>query len=240
MAQVQEKNDLRAHALLEGSFAGTYRFPAGFNGFSGTITVTESLPDGTTRSESGQVLVAGPGGSTVEGFESSELTEWAVSEVRSVAGHRWPMSYQDADGKHTLKLDDERQSLLGDFVKVLDDRFDSAYRVKDGRISQVIRTMGPMTFTITIQGDVATPDGKRLPEHFTVNYWKGGRIVRSDMYHDTYADVDGVFLPVARQVTTADDDGFTARRLDISEIGLLDAPVETGAPAAERTGTRAG
>lgn len=240
MAQVQERNDLRAHALLEGSFEGTYRFPEGFNGFTGTISVTVSLPDGTMQSDRGQVLVAGPGGSTIEGFESADLTDWALNEVRSVAGHRWSMSYQDADGKHTLSLDDERQTLLGDFVKVLDDRFDSAYRVKDGRISQVIRTMGPMTFTITIQGDRAMPEGKRLPEHFTVNYWKEGRLVRSDMYHDTYAEIEGVWLPVARQVTTADDDGFTARRLELTEISLLEAPIAATAPAAERTGTRAG
>jgi hypothetical protein len=140
----------------------------------------------------------------------------------------------------TLALDEDAQTLLGDFVKVLDDRFDSAYRVKDGRISQVIRTMGSTTFTITIQADRAMPDGKRLPAHVTVNYWKGGRLTRSDMYQDEYAEVDGVWLPVARQVTTADDAGFTARRLEISDILLLEEPAETSGTAAERTGTRAG
>jgi hypothetical protein len=238
MAQVQAPNE--AHALLSGSFAGTYRFPEGFHGFTGAIEITESTPDGLTRTDSGQVLVAGPGNSTIEGVESPDLMEWALNEIRSVAGHRWVMTYADADGKHTLALDEEATTLLGEYVKVLDDRFDSAYRVKDGRISQVIRTMGPTTFTITIQADRAMPDGKRLPAHFTVNYWKDVRLTRSDMYHDEYAEVDGVWLPVSRQVTTADDAGFTARRLGISDISLLVEPLAPAASAAERTGTRAG
>lgn len=240
IATTDVQNDSKAHEALKAGHESSYRFPEGFHGFSGTVKVSKCLPDGTVEHERGTVTVGGPHATEVEGFVSGDIADWTKGELRSMAGHRWPTPYDEADGKHTLTMESEPGNPLGDYIKVHDDRFDSAYRVSDGRISQVIRTMGPMTFTITIQKHQSAPDGHVLPEHFTVNYWKEGRLFRTDMYHDVYRETDGVWTPAFRRVVTAADDGFTTRQLEVTDVSLLTEPLRIKEDAKERTGTRAG
>jgi hypothetical protein len=234
------QNDPGAHVALRAGHEVGYRFPEGFHGFSGTVHVSTCMPDGAVEQDHGSVTVGGAHATEVDGFTSGDIADWAKGELRSMAGHRWPTPYAEADGKHTLTLRAEPGNPLGDYIKVHDDRFDSAYRVQNDRISQVIRTMGPMTFTITIQQHQTVPDGRVLPEHFTVNNWKEGRLARTDMYKDVYRETDGVWTPAMRRVVTAADDGFTTRQLEVTDVSLLTEPVAVDEHTQERTGTRAG
>jgi hypothetical protein len=237
------RNDPNAHDALRAAHDGGYRFPEGFHGFTAAVAVTEIQADGAeVRRGAGSVTIGGPRAIELA-LDGDDLASWVRGELASMAGHRWPTPYEQADGRWTLSIGVETASPLGRLITVHDDPFQSAYRLRDGRISQVIRTMGGTRFTITIQGHTPTDDGRVLPATFTVSYWDTaeGRLTRADAYTDRYAVIDGVWLPRSRRVVTATDAGFVARELALSDVAVLDAPVAR-APASEpeRHGTRAG
>ncbi|MGC4108757.1 MAG: DUF3386 family protein [Thermomicrobiales bacterium] len=231
-----------AHAMLKEAHGRSYRFPEGFHGFTADVTITRAAGEEVT-SASGTVTVAGPRAMQVAIEGDEQLAGWVKQELGSMAGHRWPTSYEESDGRYELELGDGADHPLGPELTFQNDPFNSAYRVADGAISQVTRSMGPMRFTITMLRHETAADGRSLPSEFTVSYWntKEGRFVRADGYRDRYAVVDGVSVPAERTVITAEDGGFTTNRMVVSNVRLLTEPVEIAAPAeGHRHGTRAG
>ena len=231
-----------AHAILKEAHARSYRFPEGFNGFTAEVRVTRAKGDEIV-SAAGTVTVAGPRAIVLDLDDADEaLVSWAKQELASMAGHRWPTSYEESDGRYEVTLADDAAHPLGPELTFQNDPFGSAYRVADGAISQVTRSMGPMRFTITMQRHEPTADGRSLPSEFTVSYWntKEGRLVRADGYRDRYQVVEGVSVPAERTVVTAEDDGFTTRRLVVSNVRLLDESAEVAPEDPHRHGTRAG
>ncbi len=228
-------NDPAAHALLRAAYDGTYRFPTGFAGFVAAVRFAQ---DETTAS--GALRVRSPREIEVEIPADEATVGWVARELGSVAGHRWPTPYAESDGRWTLTLGPEDRHPLGRLVRFHDDPFDSSYRVRDGRITQINRRMGPVRFSITLQAHVQTDDGRVLPTAFSVVHWDTvqGRLNRADTYCDRYAPVDGVYLPVSRRVVTADDAGVTAREMALIDHALL--PANVAAVGGERTGLRAG
>lgn len=213
-------NDPNAHEVLKEAHYGSYRFPAEFAGFTADFTAAEGGKDGFTV-VSGSLEVSDPRTIAVSGAEG-DLAEFVKKEVGSMAGHRWGTPYEQGDGRWTLTIADESEHPLGRLITVHDDPFKSSYRVRDGRITQVNRSMGPMSFTISMQSHTPATDGKQLPETFTVTFWDGrsGRLTRSDIYTDRYESVGGVTLPAERRVLSAEDDGITGREIRLSNWKL--------------------
>lgn len=210
-------NDPAAHAALRAAHEGSYRFPQGFAGFTANFTVVFGTV-GDFRSIAGSVEVVDPRTVEITADGSDELAGWVKKELASMAGHRWGTPYEQGDGRWTLTIDASSDHPLGRLVTVHDDPFKSSYRVRDGRISQVVRTMGQTTFTISMQSHRPAPDGTVLPETFTVAFWDlaVGRLTRSDIYADAYAEVDGVLLPAVRRVLSATDAGIEGREFRLS------------------------
>ncbi|MGH2549513.1 MAG: DUF3386 family protein, partial [Thermomicrobiales bacterium] len=213
-------NNSEAHDLLRAAHERGYRFPAGFGGFSATVTL--STDSATTE---GTVAVRAPRDLILDLDVPEEDAGWVRQEIASIAGHRWPAPYEQSDGRWTLTLGDDATNPLGQSIKVHDDPFDSGYRVRDGKISQVLRKMGPMRFTITMLDHQPAIDGRLLPSLFTVTFWdtESDRLTRSDAYTDGYVVVDGVTVPSYRRVVTFQDSGQSVRELTISNHNLLEA-----------------
>jgi hypothetical protein len=235
------RNDQSAHDALRQAHESGYRFPEGFNGFTAQVTVI-GTENGAIQRAAGTVSVASPHAIEVDISGVPDLANWARQELGSMTGHRWPTPYEMADGRWTLTIEDETGSPLGRLVTVHGDPFQSAYRLRNGRISQVIRTMGATRFTITIQNHGVVEDGRVLPMEFTVNYWDTGhgRLTRSDAYTDRYAQVNDVWVPRSRRVVTATDAGLIARELELSAVTLLREPHAEPVAEMERHATRAG
>ena len=252
------------NALLRAAYERAYRLPAGFAGFRARVRYL-----GPAGAVTGDVEVRSPGDLTLDlPGADPEATAWVRQELASIAGHRWPTSHEAADGRHRLALrpaapDGEPDgaegaddlAVLGTLVRVLDDRFRSSYRVRDGQIAVIDRSIGGMRFVIQVLDRVAAPDGRHVPAHFVVSYWEteSGRLTRADAYADRYAPVqDGgpagqlaVLLPSSRTVTTAGDGGLTVRTVELEGHTLLHGADATPASAAsapppEHGRTRAG
>lgn len=211
-------NDPAAHELLRAAHERGYRFPAGFGGFSATVTF---ITDAATTE--GSVAMRAPRDLILDLDASEEDTAWVRQEIASIAGHRWPTPYEQSDGRWTLTLSDDTANPLGQSIKVHDDPFDSGYRVRDGKISQVLRKMGNTRFTITMLDHQPAGDGRLLPSIFTVTFWdvETGRLTRSDAYNDSYVVVEGVTVPSFRRVVTFKDEGQSVRELALSNHTLL-------------------
>ncbi|MBI3973480.1 MAG: DUF3386 family protein [Chloroflexi bacterium] len=245
--------DSAAHDLLRRAYEATYRFPVGFAGLRAALEFTRAAAETPEDAEvvlttRGCVQVRSPRAVSVEIDTDAAGRDWLWQEIASLVGHRWPIPYGEADGRHALRLGPDDGHPLGRLVEV-HDRFRSRYRVRDGQIVQITREMGKIRFSIHIQERFATADGRTLPTHFSVSYWEigggegaaeaqpkqahmGGRLTRADTYSDTYVRVAGHYLPASRRVITADDGALT-----IHELRLSEHTVDVGGPAAAQNGS---
>jgi hypothetical protein len=235
-ATAEVANDLSAHQVLREAHRGGYRFPAQFGGFTAQITFTDGGPE-----IAGMATIRAPRDVTLEIAVSEAGEGWIRQELGSMAGHRWPSSYEEGDGRYGLTREDEDHP-LGPLLRLQGDPYASSYRVKGGRISQVNRQMGPTRFSITIQGHTTVPDGRVLPVSFMVSYWnvEQDRLTRADAYTDHYTEVDGVMLPKSRRVVTADDSGFRVRELTLADHRLLAGSSDSTPMDAPRQESRVG
>lgn len=87
--------------------------------------------------------------------------------------------------------------------------------------------MGDVRFTIVLGSRIHTGDGRQLPAAFSVYYWEldedaePRRLTKVESYRDGYVDVDGIYLPASRRITTGDDTGSTTALLRLSGHRLL-------------------
>lgn len=218
MSTATHLNDPAAHATLREAHDAGYRFPEDFAGFSAKITA--SIDD---QEASGRMTIRAPRELELEIDLDEEARSWLQREIGSIAGHRWHLPYEEADGRHTLSFGDDADHPLGQTVTVHDDRFDSWYRVDEAGISQVNRGMGTTRFSIQIQERTELPDGHLLPAHFTVLFWdqEQGRLTGSNIYRDRFVEVNGVHLPSERRVIQGRDDGISVRQFALSEHQIL-------------------
>jgi hypothetical protein len=217
-ATEQLTNQPQAHAALQAAHEGGYRFPADFAGFSADVQIER---DGVTQT--GKVTLRSPREIEIDLDAEGETLAWLRQELGSMAGHRWPTPYAESDGRWTLTLEEGAGHSLGDLVRVHDDPFNSSYRLRDRRIAQVNRQMGPTRFSINIHEHTETADGRTLPAVFTVAFWDTaqGRLSRTDEYVDRYTEVGGVQLPAERRILRVEDDGISVHKMTLSGHTLL-------------------
>lgn len=215
------------HEMLRRAHETGYRFPPGFGGFGASVYYAWDW-----ESWAGSVEVRSPSDVRYEG-EIRNADGQLPWEVAAIINQCWGVPYEEAYGCMRLSLDG-RENPLGRLLRV-EDGFDSAYRIRGGRISQIERRSGDLKFSINIQERAFTEDGRALPAHFCVVYWsvEWGRIIRTDIYRDIYIKVEGFYLPLGRRITTADDSGVTSRRILFRDHDLL-LGASSGRPSKQR------
>src|SRR5437879_12540931 len=103
------------------------------------------------------------------------------------------------------------------------DSLQSHYRVKDDRITQINRTMGPIKFTINVEDSVITADKKYLTTRYTVYYFnpQHGRLANVASFTDTQLPDGQADLPAARRIISAENDVVSVRTLTFANHRLL-------------------
>lgn len=138
-----------------------YRYPQGFSGFQDPL---DSWLAGVRACET--VEARSPKEIRLDVNADETGIAWLRQELGSIAGHRWHVPDEEADGPNTLTLENDDHP-LGQLLHFPDDPFDSSYRVLDGQITQITRQMGKLRFSILIQESVTVEDGRTFPAHFT-------------------------------------------------------------------------
>jgi hypothetical protein len=210
------KDDPDARGLLRRAFEKTARWPADFKGFSADLTVNV---DG--QEHKGSVTVRSAQDVNVS-LPDPEVQKWAAGTIGMMAVHRGPRTFEQSDGKSTLTLDRGPAHPLGQIIRI-HDSLQSHYRVKDDRITQINRTMGPMRFTINIEDSALTPDSKYLTTRYTVYYFntQDGKLTNVESFTDSHTRVGNVDLPAFRRILSADQGAVSVKTLTFSNHRLL-------------------
>jgi hypothetical protein len=213
-------DDPQARALLHNATERSYRLPSDFPGFAAQIAVQIDADTwtGSVEGRTPQSITV-----TLAGTAPDAASKWARKELSSIIGHRWPTPFAQRDGRYTLTADMTPHP-LGTRIDLHGDPLRSHYRVRDGQIRLVHRTMGEQSFTITMLGHTHLPDGRTLPAQFVVVFRaaEGKALLRTDAYIDTFTDVAGCWLPECRQIVHADQAGMRVSTMTLHDHRLLD------------------
>ncbi len=163
-----------------------------------------------------------------------------TAAVRSMLMHRVPASPTEPRRARYGKPD---SSPLGRKV-LLNDEYESAYRIRDGRIVQVDRRLAGPRFVITVLESETTATGRYLPRHvFAARLDRDTGAVREAWaYTSRFQRIDGEYLPLSRQVVRIDGGQPTTYRIEWSGIELLEpqgggsADARPGQPVARHAG----
>jgi hypothetical protein len=202
-AIADDKSD--ASALLQSATNNREVWGKDFPGFHARLTV-----DKDNRSAEGTVAVSASGKVEITLVDES-LRTVAQKLLGSMISHRFAGKAQYSptygpDDKHP-----QGRSVL------LNDSGQSMYRIRDGQILQVNRSMGPSKFTIDILENRMVESGHHLPVAYTVTYRNPGTgaLERVDSYNERFVRVQKFYLPSKLRVVSAGAAGT-----EITEIAL--------------------
>ena len=217
--QSDVKDDPKARALLRDAFENTARWQPDFKGFTADLTVNVG-----GKESRGTVTIKSPKEVTV-GLPDGDHQKWAEGQIGMIAVHRGPRSFQEADGKYTLTMEEDGHPFG---VKLNIHGSHSFYRIKDGRIIQINRTMAhpgtnPFAFTINVEESAVTQDRKNLTTRYTVYYYSptDGKLTNAESFTDTHVRVGASDLPATRRIITYENGQVVVKQLTFSNHKLL-------------------
>jgi hypothetical protein len=187
-----------------------------FPGFSADVSGTV---DG--RAFSGKTTVTGTGDVSLE-LDDPAIRPWVEEQLQSIVTHRLAAPKHD-DHRPVLRFGDRDDAHpLGRLLIFDGGQFASSYRVQGDRITVVNRNLGKRNMTITVLDDIRNPEGKQLPQSYTVQYWnaENGELDRTESISNRWARVGAYDLPVSITVRTASKEGLTVRSLQLAKHRL--------------------
>lgn len=210
-------DDPAARNLLREAFDNTARWQKDFKGFTADLVVNT---DG--QEVSGSVTVKGPREVSVR-LPDEELQKWAEGQIGMIAVHRGPRNFEESDGKYSLTLDEHDRHPLGQKLTLHGDGMQSNYRIKDGRITQINRTMPHIAFTINVEDSMLTQDRKYLTTKYTVYYYspKDAKLSNVESFTDTHVRVAASDLPESRRIISYENGRVVVRHLTFRNHQML-------------------
>jgi hypothetical protein len=213
---IDAQDDPEARELLRRAFEKTARWPAEFKGFTADLTVNVDGKEfkGTVTVKSAQDVAVS--------LADAETQKWATGTIGMIAVHRSPRTFDQSDGKSVLTLDRGAVHPLGQTIHI-HDAMKSHYRVKDDRITQINRTMGPMKFTINVEDSALTVDNKYLTTRYTVYYFnpQDSRLTNAESFTDAHVRVGQADLPASRRIISAENGTVSVKILAFTNHRLL-------------------
>lgn len=208
-AAVEEKDNPEARKILQDAFNLTWRWPAGFSGFSSGIEVFEKNGKSEGR------LEVDSGGKVHLEIKPAALQPWLQGQLEMLVVHRKGRTFDESDGKHVLALGPEDQHPYGRVIRIYGDGMNSFYRIKDKRIRQINRGNKRVQFTINVEESRETSDGRFLTTRHTVFYFNpaNGSLRTVECFSDEHRELEGIYLPAARTVNLVEGDQVLTRRI---------------------------
>jgi hypothetical protein len=188
--------DDRAHELLRAAFESRYTWDAKFPGFKADVGYDKGGKEvhaSLTVAKDYRVELSSEGEADVR-----ELRE----TLQSIVDHRRPTDVNDEHKDSRLEIRESTSD--GALIVVAGDPIGTAYRVKDGKMTQIIRDAKQFKFTIQMLEWLPIGGGKFLPSRFRVTSYKPGSqdVTASQEFTDVYAKVGEYYLPKSRTVVS--------------------------------------
>jgi Protein of unknown function (DUF3386) len=196
------KADPVARNLLKQTRETRYYFPPQFVGFTSDVVINDN---GKIARAVINYDVGGGADLQFKGGEVDETSPWTLEAVLNIIRHRRSSDFESRDGRYPICFAEDDKVPAGRRVAV-DDAMKSSYRIFDGRVTEVDRTLGDERFIISVLEEVPAGQGRYLPRHFTVSYFnaKTGELKHTDTYTDEYHQVDGLWFPASERIVRAE------------------------------------
>lgn len=183
-----------------------------FPGFTADLIVTIQ-----NKEYKGTVQVDAKGKVVIGDMENPQAG-WAKRMLASAVSHR--LQNPQAMKTPCAFADDDDKNPLGRLVNVLNDELHSSYRIRDEQIMVVNRVQDGVRFSITVQANTKSEEGKYLPSAYAVHYWaKDGSLEKAEAHTQTWQRLSGLDLPHIIRVTTVNKD-TESRELRLDNIKL--------------------
>lgn len=199
-----------AAALLRSAQQRVHHWPAEFSGFRADLEV--GGPEGAAH---GTVEIGADGKVRAQLEGSAELATWARQQLAGSVAHRWHQEFEEGDGASDIALADDGSDPLGRLVSV-SDSFASTYRLRDGLITEIVRSIDGGTIRVFTSGRTEAPDGGLLPTTVATTHLADDGALTVSVVQESWAVVDGQPLQASRQVVRQRGDEVTTRRLVLS------------------------
>ncbi len=208
-----------ADAEAVGLFQKAVESRAVWNDFPGFAAELAGFADG--RDFTGKVEVPADGGLKLE-LEGTLESDWVEDQLGSIVMHRQPQSPSESPPVLRFAENDVSHP-LGRLLTFAHGKFASSYRIKDGQIRVVNRSMGDEDVTITVLSTSKNADGKYLPHLHSVQTWNAadGRLMSTEIVETNWQRVGNFDLPASVTVSEASESGFTSRSVRLSKHRLL-------------------
>ncbi len=211
-SKADPKADPVAWNLLKETRETRYYFPPQFGGFTSDVVINDN---GKIATAVINYDVGGGADLQFKGGEVDETSPWVLEAVLNIIRHRRSTDFESRDGRYPICFAEDDKAPAGRRVTV-NDTMKSFYRIRDGRVTEVDRTIGGEHFIISVLEEVPAGQGRYLPRHFTVSYFdaKTGALTHTDTYMDEYQQVDGLWFPASERIVRAESGKVITRIIE--------------------------
>jgi hypothetical protein len=192
------KADPAAYSMFRDACRARYYFPKNFAGFTADIVANDN-----GKVARGAIYYDVNGSADLDMKDDPGFTEaWAVESIAHTIGHRVGEDFCQEYGRYPLTFGKDDHSPMGRQV-LFNDLQKSSYRIRDGRITEVERTINNERRIITILEEEPVGEGRFLPHHFTVSYFdaKSQDLKRTEAYTEEYKQVDDIWFLSWKRIT---------------------------------------
>lgn len=196
--RIPEKSDAEAYRLLE--LAGDSRESLGTVDAWKSSFVAENLK--TAVVVKGKAIYEGASGPSFT-FEEPEhrAVKHVTEQLESLFMHRGSRPFWKGDGRYPISFTGSKNR-LGPEIAIADS-MDSTYRVKDGRMSEVSRTLGGKRLVIEIVDVQKLPCGRYLSSKFIVRSYdpETKKLEQELTYVDKFVQFGDEWMPKERTMS---------------------------------------
>lgn len=191
--------DARAYQTLKAAYDARQVLPTNFAGFDADVVYLEG-----DKGATGTLKFRSDGKSTLEvaGLNDDDAA-WLRHNALSFANHRREGNFDETEGKWPLSFGKGNDTAFGQLIERNDEQHLSS-RVRDGKILELTRTAGAKRFVISVLDTMECDAGKYIPTRYLVSYVdaKSGALQNVEMFENSYAKIEGAWLPVGRKVVS--------------------------------------
>ena len=214
------KPSLTAPQLMQIAHDGRAEW-GNFPGFEAKLTLATDSARGEGR------LHVSPDGKMDLTLPPGEEFQWAQRALKSVVGHR--LTVNDAITNVEF-ADQQADHPHGRLLRSTNPQEKSLWRVQGDVLTEVHRITDTSRLIISISDVLRTPEGKHLPQNFSVTTWElpSNQIKSARQVHQDWSRIGGIDLPSTFWAITNRPDGTSVtHRIDFSEHRLLPDVVHT-------------
>lgn len=211
-AQTESKSALD---VFRAAYENRYIWDNKFPGYTAAVELKEKQE--TYR---GQIRINPDLTVEITGFENPKVRDTLSNQMQMLITHRRPISFKVAHQQHSFTFGKTNSNGAVE-IDQHGNGTPSYYEVKDGKIVQVNRIMGPVAITVDLLASQDTPKGYLGTEyHATFHYIQTGDELEQLEFTDSYQKIGDYYIPNHQTIRHLEAGQETTTELNFTDIKL--------------------